>query len=95
LAVVPLHKKRTERGVVLFTGWSVLMFDVVDYLHAYAAGAICKARRMPFGRSKRLQGAVGRAYLLLTKEATIAPNVSRVDDFRAARKVEDSIPPLP
>ena len=40
------------------------MSDTVDYLHAYAVKAICKARRMPFGRSKRLQRAVGCIYLL-------------------------------
>ncbi len=67
------------------------MSDAVDYLHAYAVRAICKARRMPFGRSKRLQRAVGRVYLLLTKEAAIAPNVDHLDDFRTARQVEKSI----
>jgi hypothetical protein len=71
------------------------MSDAVDYLHAYAARAICKARRMPFGRSKRLQRAVGRVYLLLTKEAAIEPNVGHLDDFRAARQVEKSIATLP
>jgi hypothetical protein len=67
------------------------MSDAVDYLHAYAVSAICKARRMPFGRSKRLQRAVGRIYLLLTKEAALAPNVNHLDDFRAAQEVEKSI----
>ncbi|WP_249119665.1 MULTISPECIES: hypothetical protein [unclassified Bradyrhizobium] len=38
------------------------MSDAVDYLRAYAVRAICKARRMPFGKSKRLQRAVGRIY---------------------------------
>lgn len=61
------------------------MSDAVDYLHAYAVRAICKARRMPFGRSKRLQRAVGRIYLLLTKEAALAPNVDHLDDFRVAQ----------
>jgi hypothetical protein len=56
--------------------------------------AICKARRMPFGKSKRLQRAVGRIYLLLTKEAAMAPNVDHLEDFRAARQVEKSIAPL-
>jgi hypothetical protein len=68
-----------------------MMSDAVDYLHAYAVSAICKARRMPFGGRKRLQRAVGRLYLLLTKEAAIAPNVDHLDDFRAARQVEKSI----
>jgi len=71
------------------------MFDAVDYLHAYAVKAICKARRMPFGRSKHLQRAVGRIYLLLTKEAALAPNVDHLDDFRAAREVEKSITSAP
>ena len=71
------------------------MSDAVDYLHAYAVRAICKARRMPFGRSKRLQRAVGRIYLLLTKEVALAPNVDHLDDFRAAQKVETSITSAP
>ncbi len=54
------------------------MSDAVDYLHAYAVRAICKARRMPFGRSKRLQRAVGRIYLLLTKEAALCSPTSYV-----------------
>ena len=68
-----------------------IMSDAVDYLHAYAARAICKARRMPFGKSKRLQRAVGRIYLLLTKEAAVAANVNHLDDFRTAPQVEKSI----
>lgn len=71
------------------------MSDAVDYLHAYAVRAICKARRMPFGRSKRLQRAVGRIYLLLTKEAALAPNVDHLADFRAAQEVEKSIASAP
>jgi hypothetical protein len=63
------------------------MSDAVDYLHAYAMRAIC-------GKSKRLQRAVGRIYLLLTKEAAIAPNVDHLEDFRAARQVEKSIASL-
>ena len=66
------------------------MSDAVDYLHAYAVRAICKARRMPLGKSKRLQRAVGRIYLLLAKEAAVAPNVDYLYDFRAARQVEKS-----
>ena len=68
------------------------MSDAVDYLHAYAVRAICKARRMPFGRSKRVQRAVGRIYLLLTKEAAVAPSVDHLDDFRTARQIEGAIP---
>ncbi|MBR1237898.1 hypothetical protein JQ611_38405 [Bradyrhizobium sp. AUGA SZCCT0182] len=71
------------------------MSDAVDYLHAYAVRAICKARRMPIGKSKRLQRAVGRIYLLLTKEAAVSPNVDHLDDFRTARQVEKSIATLP
>jgi hypothetical protein len=36
-------------------------------------------------------GAVRRIYLLLTKEAAVAPSVGHLDDFRAAREVEKSI----
>jgi hypothetical protein len=70
------------------------MSDAVDYLHAYAVRAICRARRMPFGKSKRLQRAVGRIYLLLTKEAAVVPNSDYLDDFRAARRLENSISSL-
>jgi hypothetical protein len=72
-----------------------VMSDAVEYLHAYAIRAICTARRMPFGRSKRLQGAVGRIYLPLTKEPALAPNVDYLDDFHAARQVEKSNASLP
>jgi len=71
------------------------MSDAVDYLHAYAARAICRARRIPFGKSKRLQRAIGRIYLLLTKEAAIAPDIGHLDDFRAARQIEKSIARIP
>ena len=71
------------------------MSDAVDYFHAYAVRAICRARRMSFGRPKRLQRAVGRIYLLLTKEAAIAPNLDHLDDFRSAREIENSIARLP
>ena len=67
------------------------MSDAVDYLHAYAERAICRARRMPFGKLKRLQRAVGRIYLLLTKEAAVAPSRDYLEDFRAARRLEKSI----
>jgi hypothetical protein len=50
---------------------------------------------MPLGRSKRLQRAVGRIYLLLTKEAALAPNVDHLDDFRVAQDMEKSITSAP
>ena len=71
------------------------MSDAIDYLRAYAARAICRARRMPVGKLKRLQRAVGRIYLLLTKEAAVAPNTDYLDDFRAARRLETSIATAP
>jgi len=55
--------------------------------------AICRARRMPVGKLKRLQRAVGRIYLLLTKEAAVAPSIDYLEDFRAARRLEKSIAP--
>jgi hypothetical protein len=67
------------------------MSDAVDYFRSYAARAICKARRMPFGRLKRTQRAVGHIYHLLTKEASFAPNVHHLSDFRAAQKLEKLI----
>ena len=69
------------------------MSDAVDYLHAYAKRAICRARRMPVGKLKRLQRAVGRIYLLLTKDAAVAPSIDYLEDFRAARRLEKSIAP--
>ena len=71
------------------------MSDAVDYLHAYAARAIFRARRMPVGKLKRLQRAVGRIYLLLTKEAAVAPNTDYLEDFRTARRLETSIASAP
>ena len=71
------------------------MSDAVDYLHAYAARAICRARRMPVGKLKRLQRAVGRTYLLSTKEAAVAPNTDYLEDFRTARRLETSIATAP
>ena len=71
------------------------MSDAVDYLHAYAKRAICRARRMPVGKLKRLQRAVGRIYLLLTKEAAVAPSIDYLEDFRAARRLEKSIASAP
>jgi hypothetical protein len=61
------------------------MSDAVDYLHAYAQTAVGRARRMPVGKLKRLQRAVGRIYLLLTKEAAVAPSIDYLEGFRAAR----------
>ena len=69
------------------------MSDAVDYLHAYAQRAICRARRMPVGKLKRLQRAVGRIYLLLTKEAAVAPSIDYLEDFRAARRLENRLLP--
>ena len=67
------------------------MSDAVDYFRSYAARAICKARRMPFGRLKRMQRAVGHIYHLLTKEAAFAPNAHRLSDFYAAQNLEKLI----
>ena len=46
------------------------------------------------GRSV-LQRAVGRIYLVLTKEAALAPNVDHLDDFRAAQDMEKFITKAP
>jgi hypothetical protein len=51
--------------------------------------------RAPVGKLKRLQRAVGRIYLLLTKEAAVAPNTDYLEDFRAARRLETSIASAP
>jgi hypothetical protein len=67
-----------------------LMPDAVDYLHAYATRAICRARRMPVGKLKRIQRAVGRIYLLLTKEAALAPSVDYLERGAPTGKVDCS-----
>lgn len=67
------------------------MSDAYDYFRAHAVRAICRARRMPLGRSRHLQTVVGRIYHLLTKEAAYGPNLHHMDDFRAARKLEKSL----
>jgi len=46
---------------------------------------------MPRGRIRSLQAIAGRIYHLLTKEAAYGPNLHRMDDFRAAQKLERSI----
>jgi hypothetical protein len=67
------------------------MSDAFDYFRAHAVRALCKARRMPRGRIRSLQAIAGRIYHLLTKEAAYGPNLHRMDDFRAAQKLERSI----
>jgi hypothetical protein len=68
-----------------------VMSDAFDYFRAHAVRALCKARAMPRGRMKHLQMLVGRIYHLLTKEAAYGPNVQHLDDFRAAKKLENSL----
>ncbi|MEY9463907.1 hypothetical protein ABH973_004320 [Bradyrhizobium ottawaense] len=67
------------------------MSDAFDYFRAYAVRALCKARAMPKGRMKHLQLVVGRIYNLLKKEAAFGPNTQRLEDFRAAQKLESSL----
>ena len=67
------------------------MSDAFDYFRAYAVRALCKARSMPQGRMKRLRLVAGRIYNLLKKEAAYGPNTQHLEDFRAARVLEESI----
>src|SRR5215204_6256861 len=67
------------------------MSDAFHYFRAHAIRALCKARAMPFGKMKHLQAVIGRVYQLLTKEAAYGPNLHHMDDFRAARKLEESL----
>ncbi|MGY4411108.1 hypothetical protein ACVWWK_007435 [Bradyrhizobium sp. LB9.1b] len=46
---------------------------------------------MPRGRMKHLQLVAGRIYNLLKKEAAYSPNTQRLEDFRAAQKLEASL----
>ena len=71
------------------------MSDAVDYVRAHAVRALCKARAMPRGRMKHLQAVVGRIYHLLTKEAAYGPNIQHLDDFRAAKELEEKIDDRP
>jgi hypothetical protein len=71
------------------------MPDAVDYFRAHAVRALCKARAMPRGRMKHLQAVVGRIYHLLTKEAAYGPNIQHLDDFRAAKELEEKIDDRP
>jgi hypothetical protein len=48
---------------------------------------------MPVGKLKRLQRAIGRIYLLLTKEAAVDPSIDYLEDFRAARRLEKLMAP--
>ena len=64
------------------------MSDAVDYLHAHAVSAICKARRTVW--QIKASSKSGRANLsALVKEAAVAPNLDYPADFRAARQVEN------
>jgi hypothetical protein len=67
------------------------MSDAHDYFRAHAIAALKKARSLPFGTLKRKQRTVARVYHLLAKEAAYAPNVHHLDDFRAARQVEQDV----
>ncbi|MBH5400358.1 hypothetical protein HZZ13_21530 [Bradyrhizobium sp. CNPSo 4010] len=64
------------------------MSDAYDYFRAHAIAAVRKARALPPGRTKQKQRAVARVYHLLSREAALAPNISHLDDFRAARRLE-------
>jgi hypothetical protein len=68
-----------------------VMSDAYNYFRAHAIAALQKARSLPLGRSKRKQRTVARVYHLLAKEAAYAPNVDHLDDFRAARRLEEQI----
>ena len=78
-------KNKTGGGTLL------CMSDAFHYFRAHAVRALCKARAMPLGRIRRLQALAGRIYHLLTKEAAYGPNHHHMDDFRAAKKLENSL----
>lgn len=68
------------------------MSDAADYLMAYARNATIRARRMRRGSTSRnRQRMAARIYHLLAKEAAFTSNVHHLDDFRAARRLEQSI----
>jgi hypothetical protein len=46
---------------------------------------------LPPGRPKLKQRTVARVYHLLSKEAALAPNIRHLDDFRAARRLEQQV----
>jgi hypothetical protein len=65
------------------------MSDIAHYFMAHARAATRKARRMPPGAPGRdRQRIVARVYHLMAREAAYGPNVHRLDDFRAAKKLE-------
>jgi len=67
------------------------MSDAFDYFQAHAVEAVRKARRLPFGRMKQKQRTVARVYHLLAREAAYAPNIHHLEDFRAARRLQNQI----
>ena len=67
------------------------MSDAYDYFRAHAIAAVRKARALPRGRPKLKQRTVARVYHLLSKEAALAPNIRHLDDFRAARRLEQQV----
>jgi hypothetical protein len=67
------------------------MSDAHDYFRAHAVAAVHKARSLPVGELKKKQRTVARVYHLLAKEAAYGPNIHHLDDFRAARQLEEKI----
>ena len=67
------------------------MSDAYDYFREHAIAAVRKARGLPPGRTKQKQRTVARIYHLLSKEAALVPNMHHLDDFRAARRLEQQV----
>ena len=67
------------------------MFDSHHYFLAHVREAILRARRLPQGRKKAKQRVLARVYHLLAKEASYAPNLHHLHDFRTAREAEDGL----
>jgi len=67
------------------------MSDAHHYFMAHAIEATLKARRAPRGTLRNKRRTVARVYHLLAKEAAYTSNVHHMDEFRAARALEQAL----
>ena len=69
------------------------MSDAVDYLHAYAERAICRARRMPVWQVKASSKSGWTNLSAFDQGSGRRAEQRYLEDFRAARRLEKSIAP--
>jgi hypothetical protein len=68
------------------------MSDSTDYLMAHAKRTIMEARKLPRGPGRFWLRRIGSIYHLLAKQGAYT-NIAFLDDYRLAKKAEDSLRP--